>query len=385
MVFPVRERMSSPIRIPLSDFRIEQDDLDAVERTLRGGWITAGPQTEQLEQEYASLLGVRHAVAMSSCTAALQLAWESVGVGPGDEVIVPSITFVATAGTIHQCGATPIAADLVSAKRPSIDVADVARRITPRTKAVCAMHYAGYPADTEGLHQLCRDNGLVLIEDAAHHPKLRPIGAATCLSFFTNKVLACGEGGLMATNDDAIARFARTQRVHGVDVDTWTRHHAASLGYDVPRFGHNFRFDDIRASLLRSRLQRVDAEIEARRMLVRRYRSLLSHVEQLEVPYHDADVASSACYIMPVVLGASLDRAAIRNHMRTKSAIQTSVLYPALHELSAWPESGRGARPVAELFARRQLTLPLFAHMAPSAVDEVVDALVRAIAHVGEE
>lgn len=363
------------IRVPLSDFRTTPEDQEAVQRTLASGWITAGPTTRRVEEQLAERIGVRHAIAVSSCTAALHLAYEAVGVEPGDEVIVPAITFVATAGAVHQCGGVPVAADVTSLQDLSIEADDVERRITPQTRAVVAMHYGGYPAAVNRLRALCDEAGLVLIEDSAHDPFRAPVGAVACMSFFTNKVLACGEGGLLATNDNAVAEHARTQRMHGVNLDTWTRHQAASLDYDVPRFGHNYRFDELRASLLESRLARVDEEIASRRRLVLRYRAALASVPSLSVPYEDADVAASACYTMPVVLDEHIDRTKLRNRLRERHGIQTSVLYPALHELGAWPDSDRGGRPIAEAVARRQLSLPLFGHMSDDQFDIVVNAL----------
>jgi len=223
---------------------------------------------------------------------------------------------------------------------------------------------------------LCDRRGLVLIEDAAHHPALAPVGEATCLSFFTNKVLACGEGGLVATNDAAMAEHVRLHRAQGLTSDTWSRHHAASGGYDVTAFGFNYRFDDLRAALLASRLDRLEDEIVVRRSLVRRYRELLADVVGVTVPYTDAQVDDSACYVMPVLLEDAATRNRSRAALSEDHGVQTSVLYPALHRLSVWPEGDtHRALPHAEAVGARQLTLPLYAHMGRESVDRVVEAL----------
>src|SRR5271166_1026272 len=155
-------------QLPLFDLRLEPQDLEAVAETLRSGWLTLGPRTAAFEEAFAAHLGARHAIAVSSCTAALHLAYLAAQAGPGDEVIVPAFTFAATAAAVLYCGARPVFAEIVSRERPSLDPEDVARRLTPRTKAVCAVHYAGYPAAADRLRALCDEHGIALIEDVAH-------------------------------------------------------------------------------------------------------------------------------------------------------------------------------------------------------------------------
>src|SRR5215216_4261864 len=186
--------------IPLFDIRLSEDEVGAVADTLRSGWLTQGPRTEAFEREFAEELGTGHVVALSSGTAALHLAYLAAGVGPGDEVIVPAITFVATANAALYCGATPVVAEVIGERDLGIDPDDVAARITPRTKAICAMHYGGYPAAVDALRALCAERDIVLLEDAAHAPgatvggrKLGTFGTAAAFSFFSNKVLSAGE------------------------------------------------------------------------------------------------------------------------------------------------------------------------------------------------
>src|SRR4051794_16097109 len=209
--------------IPLFDLELKQEDLDAVAEALRSGRPTMGPRTEAFEQAFAEQLGVPHVVAVSSCTAALHLAYLAAGIGPGDEVLVPSMTFAATAAAVIHCGATPVFADIVGQHDLSIDPDDVAERITPRTKAVVAVHFAGYAAPVDRLRALCDEHGIVLIEDAAHAPsarlgerKLGTYGLAGCYSLFSNKVISVGEGGMLATDDDDVAEFARSYRSHAI-------------------------------------------------------------------------------------------------------------------------------------------------------------------------
>jgi dTDP-4-amino-4,6-dideoxygalactose transaminase len=360
--------------IPLFDIELSDSQVEAVAETLRSGWLTMGPRTASFEAAFADHLGVRHAVALSSGTAALHLAYLAAGIGPGDEVIVPAITFVASAAAVRYCGATPVLAELLGRSDFGLDPDDVRARITPRTKAVCAVHYAGYPADTDALDAICRDHGLALIEDSAHRPLGAPAGLASCFSFFSNKVLSCGEGGLLATDDDEVAAFARSRRSHALTSGTWDRHRGHAPGYDVVGLGYNYRLDEPRAALLSARLEGLDDDVARRRRLVRRYRTLLSAVPGVAVPYRDDDVERSSCYVMPLTLDEAELRDPIRQSMFQKHQVQTSVLYPAVHEFSGYPTPAQPL-PRSEDIARTELTLPLYPHMREEDQDRVVEAL----------
>jgi dTDP-4-amino-4,6-dideoxygalactose transaminase len=363
--------------IPLFDMRLSEADVEAVEVTLRSGWLTMGPRTEEFERAFAQLLGVRHAIAVSSGTAALHLAYLAAGVGPGDEVIVPAVTFVATAAAVRQCGATPVLAEVRGRDDLGVDPEDVAGLIGPRTKAVCAVHYAGYPCDTSRLAALCADREVALIEDSAHHPVCPPSGVAACFSFSSSKVLACGEGGLLATDDDGVARMARSLRSHAMTSEAWDRHRGHAPGYDVAGVGFNYRIDEPRAALLNSRLRRLEEEVERRRALVRRYRSLLRGLD-VSAPYRDEEVERSSCYAMPILL-APQRRDGVRAEMGRRT-VQTNVLYPAISAFSAYAGPDRRPLPRSELVARSQLTLPLYPHLTEDDQDYVIGALRESLA-----
>jgi dTDP-4-amino-4,6-dideoxygalactose transaminase len=372
--------------LPLFDLRVEEQDLQAVAETLRSGWLTLGPRTAAFEEAFAAQLGARHAIALSSCTAALHLAYLAAGVGPGDEVIVPSFTFAATANAVLYCGATPIFAEIASLENPSLDPEDVARRITPRTKAVCVVHYAGYAAAADRLRELCDAHGISLIEDVAHAPsatlagrKLGTWGLAGAFSFFSNKVLSVGEGGLLCTDDDEVAAFARSRRSQAMTSGTWDRHEGRTDTYDVVGLGYNYRLDEPRASLLLSRLERLEADIARRRELTRRYRTLLAQVPGLIVPFEDGEVEGSSCYVMPIVLERDGTQAQVSASLRERG-IQTSIFYPSIHRFTAYRERFPDlSLPITELAARTELTLPLYPHMTGEDQDRVVNALAEAI------
>lgn len=373
--------------LPLFDLRMEQQDLQAVAETLRSGWLTLGPRTAAFEEAFATHLGARHATAVSSCTAALHLGYLAAGVGPGDEVIVPSFTFAATANAVIYCGGTPVFAEIVSRKRPILDPEDVQRRITPRTKALCAVHYAGYAAPVDRLRELCDARGIALIEDTAHAPsatlagrKLGTWGLAGAFSFFSNKVLSVGEGGLLCTDSDDVAAFARSRRSHAMTSGTWDRHRGHTDAYDVVGLGFNYRIDEPRAALLLSRLERLEADIARRRDLTLRYRGLLRQVDGVIVPFDDADVASSACYVLPVMLERDGIQAEVSSRLRERG-IQTSIFYPSIHRFTAYRERFPAiSLPTTELASRTELTLPFYPHMTHDDQDRVVTALAEAVA-----
>jgi dTDP-4-amino-4,6-dideoxygalactose transaminase len=343
-----------------------------------------GPRIQEFEAAYAEFLGCAHAIALSSCTAALHLAYLAADVGPGDEVVVPSMSFAATSNAVLYCGGTPVFADIVGREDLGIDAADVEARITDRTKAVCAMHYAGYPAAVDGLRELCDARGIALIEDAAHSPsaelggrKLGTWGTAGCFSFFSNKVLSVGEGGLLATDDDAFAERVRSLRSHGMTSGTWDRHRGHAETYDIVDLGFNYRMDEPRAALLLSRMRRVDDEIGRRRAIVRGYRERLADLAQLTLPYTDDDVGRSSCYVMPTLLDASVDRREFRQALSGRG-IQTSILYPAIHEFTEYRRRYPDVSlPRTEDAARTQVTLPLFPHLTEDQLDRVCDAVTE--------
>jgi dTDP-4-amino-4,6-dideoxygalactose transaminase len=373
-------------QLPLFDLQLEPRDLEAVAETLRSGWLTLGPRTAAFEEAFAAQLGSRHAIALSSCTAALHLAYLAAGVGPGDEVIVPSFTFAATANAVLYCGATPIFAEIKSRESPSLDPRDVERRITPRTKAVCVVHFAGYAAAADELRELCDSRGIALIEDVAHAPsatlagrKLGTWGLAGAFSFFSNKVLSVGEGGLLCTDSDEVAAFARSRRSHGMTSGTWDRHNRLTDTYDVTGLGFNYRLDEPRSALLLSRLERLEADIARRRELTRRYRGMLAQVEGIIVPFEDVEVTSSSCYVLPVMLEADGAQAEISSRLRERG-IQTSIFYPSIHLFTAYRERfPEVSLPITELASRTELTLPFYPHMTDDDQDRVVEALVEAI------
>jgi dTDP-4-amino-4,6-dideoxygalactose transaminase len=368
--------------IPVFDLRIEQEDLDAVEATLRSGWWTMGPRVAEFEQRFAAHLGCAHVVATSSCTTALHLALLTAGVGPGDEVIVPSFTFVATVATVIQAGATPIFGDIVGQHDLCMDPDHVASLIGPRTKAILPVHYGGYAAAPDRFAALCDEHGLILLEDCAHAPystfngqALGTFGRTGCFSFFPNKVLGIGEGGALCTDDDEVARTARLLRSQGMTSVTMDRQRGELSGYDVTALGYNYRMDEPRAALLGSRFGRLGGEIDRRRELTRIYRERLARVEGISVPFADDQVAGSSAYSMSVVV----DEPAVRDPTRIalgERGVQTTTMYTGVHEFSAYRERFPGVSLArTELASLTQFNLPLFPHLEFDQIERVAATL----------
>jgi dTDP-4-amino-4,6-dideoxygalactose transaminase len=371
--------------VPLTDVQMAEEDLAAVAECLRSGWLTMGPRTAAFEAAVAEWTGSPFAVAVSSGTAALHLACAALGLGPGDEVIVPAFTFLATAHAPRYVEAVPVLADVVSCESPNLSVDDVAARITPRTRAVIAVHMCGYPADVPALRALCEERGLALIEDAAQALGARvdgglagTAGALGCLSFFSKKQLCLGEGGMVLTADEELARRVRLLRSHAMTSGTWDRHRGHEDSYDVVDIGFNFRLDEPRAALGLSRLPRVGDAISHRRAVVREYRARLGGLDGVTLMWDDAAVEAGSHFAFPILFSSSSARAAARNVIAAQG-VQTT-RYPVLHELTEYASYATyGSLPAAEAAADRHLALPLSSHTTPEEIALVVEAVRAAL------
>ncbi len=372
-------------QIPLTDVVLSEDDIAAVLECLEGGWLTMGPRTDRFERAFAEFCDVPHAVAVSSGTAALHLALLGAGIGPGDEVLVPALTFVAGAAAVRYCGATPVFVDSIGVTDLNLDPADAAQLITPRTRAILATHWMGYACDLEALERLCHDHELLLIEDCAQSLTARAAdgrltgtvgNTAGCFSFFSKKQLSVGEGGMVITHDEALATKVRLLRSHAMTSVTWDRHLGYAESYDVVDVGFNFRLDEGRAALGLSRLPRVRAGVERRRELAESYRARLSGMGGVEIPWDDDDVERSAHFGFSIVVSTPEERERVVHDLSSRG-IQTTC-YPAIPNLTAYRDHPR--RPVAEDLSARHLLLPLASTYTEREVDQVVTQLTEVLA-----
>ena len=375
-------------RVPLMDVTLGPEEVDAVAAVLKSGWLSMGPETLRFEEEFARFLGVPYALAVANGTVALHLACAALGLGPGDEVLSPALTFVATANAVLYTGARPVFVDVGGPHDLNLLVADAARKVSPRTRAIMAVHYAGYVCDLDGIRGLAQKHNLKVIEDAAHAPGgvyhssggaalLGTLGDAGCFSFFANKNLTTGEGGLLATRDPEVAETVRLARSHGMSSLTWDRHRGHSLSYDVTLLGYNYRIDEMRAALGRVQLAKLPQANARRRELTRRYREKLEDIAGLTLPFA-SQTEASACHLLPLVLPPGADRAVFMAALAARG-IQTSIHYPPIHRFSyyrrLWPAGFDHHLPETEAVAPRLVTLPLFPAMTLEQQDLVAAAV----------
>lgn len=369
--------------VPLSDIDFGEAEILAITEVVRSRWLSMGAVTLEFEKLFSEFIGAKHALAVTNATAALHLACVAVGLGPGDEAIVPSLTFVATANAVRYTGATPVFADVESLDWLTISLASIESCITDRTRAIVVMHYAGFPCDMPAIMEVAKRHGLYVIEDSAHAIgsdldgiRLGTWGHVGCYSFFSNKNMTTGEGGMLVTNDDEIAKKMRTLRSHGMTSLSWDRHKGHSWSYDVVDLGFNYRIDEMRSALGSVQLKKVAASNEHRKHLTALYRGLLAeHTPEIHMPFAAAR-GSSCCHILPVLLPTGMDRTRFMEGMK-KNGVQTSIHYPPAHRFriyeQGWQHRGT-ALPVTEQVVAREVTLPLFATMTDSQVEWVVQS-----------
>jgi UDP-4-amino-4,6-dideoxy-N-acetyl-beta-L-altrosamine transaminase len=379
---PVRERM-----LPYGRQQVDESDIRAVVETLRGDWLTNGPTVVRFEEAFASQAGARFAVALSSGTAALHAAAHVAGLGPGDEVILSPLTFLATANCIVYCGATPVFADIDPATL-NLDPGQVENKLSPRTKAILPVHFAGLPCEVDRLHAAARAGGLRIIEDAAHalgaEWRGRRIGSLadlTAFSFHPVKHITAGEGGMVTTDEPALAEKLRRFRNHGIErqvrdrQDTWRQ--------DMVTLGFNYRLSDIHSALGLSQLGRLEAGLRRREAIAARYEAAFVGMPEV-LPAPRKPGTRHAWHLYPLRLHLDRlreDREAMFRALRAEN-IGASVHYLPAHLHPFYRErfgTGRGLCPAAEDAADRLLTLPLFPQMTDADVADVIEALAKVI------
>lgn len=375
-------------RVPLADLKIPEEDVEAVLDCLRSGWLTMGPRSKQFEDEFAAYVDSPHAVAVSSCTAALHLACLAAGLREGDEAIVAGMSFVSTPNAVRYTGATPVLCEIGGADDMNIDIEDVERRITPSTKAVIAVHFCGYPARVTELRRLCDERGLLLIEDAAQAiaatvddsgRRAGTVGHLGCFSLFSKNQLPVGEGGVVTTADEDLAAKVRSLRSHAMTSVTWDRHRGYADTYDIVDIGYNYRLDEPRAALALSRMKRLDRDIEARRELARTYRRKLAGLEGLGFVWDDEAVERATHFAFPILLPDQAARDRFRERLQALG-VQTT-WYPAIHRFTDYRETyGELSLPRVEEAAERHCALPMSSGFSSEEVEIVVEAVKQALA-----
>jgi len=370
-------------QVPLADIDLGREEISAVEEVLCSRWLTMGEATQEFERAFADFVKVKYAFAVANGTAALHLAYGVLGLGPGDEVIVPALTFVATANAAIYTGATPVFADIVSTDDLTISPEEIEAKITPRTRAICVMHYGGYPCKMDAILDIAQRYRLAVVEDAAHAPgaevlgtKCGAIGDVGCFSFFSNKNMAVGEGGMVTTNRADLAEKIRLMRSHGMTTLTWDRHRGHAHSYDVVALGYNYRLDEIRAAIGLEQLKKLPANNQRRGAITAEYRRALETEQALTLPF-GMPCGSPSYHIFPILLRTDIARAVFIESLKAAS-IQTSIHYPPIHQFSYYRQHfgyRQGQLPVTEEVGRREVTLPLY----PGMTDEQVQLVIREV------
>lgn len=378
---PVRSQL-----LPYGRQTIDDDDIAAVVEVLRSDWLTTGPKVDEFERAFAAFTGVKHAVVVSNGTAALHTAAAALGIGPGDEVIVPAITFVATANCIVYQGGTPVFADVDPATL-LIDPADVERKITAKTKAIIAVDYAGQPCDYEALRVIAQRHGLSLVADACHalggSHQGQPVGSLADLSTFSLhpvKPITSGEGGVITTQDAGLAAKMRVFRSHGITSDFRQREKQGSWAYEMVSLGFNYRLSDLQCALAQSQLRKLPGWIARRQEIARRYDDAFSGHSSF-VPLTTRPGVSHGYHLYVIRLRGGRDRGAVFKALRGEG-IGVNVHYAPVHLHPFYREKfgmGPGLCPAAEQAAEEILTLPVFPRMSDADAEDVISAVRRVL------
>jgi len=354
-------------RYPLSDIDLGREEEREVLKVLRSKWLSTGPVTERFEKAYSRYLGGGFALAVSNGTAALHLALACLDLKKGDEVILPSLTFVATANAVLYVGGKPIFADIVSTDDLNISPEKIEKKVSKRTKAIVVMHYGGYPCDMKSILAIAKEHRLHVVEDAAHAPgaeyrgeKCGTLGTLGCFSFFSNKNLVTGEGGMVFTRNQTLVDRVRTMRSHGMKTLSWDKYRGHLFSYDIERLGYNYRTTEIQSALGLVQLRKLNRSNQKRRRLVEAYRAELQGARGISIPFL-RHAARPSHHLFPILISPANSRDKVMEGLRGHG-IQTSIHYPPIHLFSLYrKEFGyrEGMLPKTEEVSRREVTLPL--------------------------
>ena len=380
-----------PVRsdfLPFGKPTIGEEEINEMADTLKSGWVSMGPKTIRFEDEFKSYVGASQAVSCNSCTMALFLSMYSLGIKKGDEVILPTTTFASAANVVVHLGAKPVFADICN-DTYNIDPESIESKITENTKAVMPMHYAGHPADMDRIIEIANRNNLFVIEDAAHAvgseykgKKIGSIGDATAFSFYATKTMTTGEGGMITTNNEELAKTSKSVRLHGISADAWKRYSdKGSWYYEVTDAGFKANMTDMQAALGIHQLKKLDGFIETRQKNADHYTDRFASVDEITTPIVKKGVRHS-WYIYPILVdGLKINRDSFIKALRAEN-IGTSVHFIPLHMQPYYQKTfgySKGDYPNAEWVYDRMVSLPFFSHMTEKDIDTAADAVLKIV------
>jgi len=366
---------------------ISEEEVDEIVDTVRSGWLSMGPKTIRFENNFNEYIGVKKSVAVSSWTAAGHLSLEAFGINEGDEVILPTMTFPATAEIVCYFKAKPVIVD-VDEDTLNISLEAIEKAITPKTKAIIPVHYAGQPCDLDEIHAIAKKHNLKVLEDAAHSlpakykgKKIGTISDVTCFSFYATKTLSTGEGGMICTNDEEIAERVKIMRLHGINRDAWKRYtESGSWYYEVVAPGYKYNFTDLQASLGLPQLKKVDAMWSSRKRIAAKYTEALKDVDMIQLHTIKPD-RDSSWHLFPIRLyldRLTKNRAQIINELRENN-VGVGVHFMPVHQHLYYYETfnlSDAEYPVASAAFPRLMSLPIYPGMTDENVDKVIDVLI---------
>lgn len=389
--------------LPFSAPSIGDEEVAEVVDSLRSGWVTTGPKTRLFEEQFKAYIGAKHAIAVNSCTAALRLALCALGIGPGDEVVIPTLTFCSTANVVVHLGARPVLVDV--GEDFNVTPQSLEQAITPRTKALVPVHYAGQPCDLRAIYELASRHNLAVVEDAAHavgatfegsrigSDHLAPtcigqreqVKVITCFSFYATKNMTTGEGGMITTSDDELAERMRLLSLHGMSRDAWKRYTSTgSWYYEVTLPGYKDNLPDIMASLGIHQLRKLESFVTTRRYYAHRYDEAFRNMPEIAAPitHPDRDHAFHLYVIRLNLAELNIDRSQFIEELKAQN-IGASVHFIPVH-LHPYYRKAFGYKPgdcpIAERLYERIISLPLFPGMSGSDCDDVIRAVKETVA-----
>lgn len=378
------------MEIPFHKPYITDDEIDEVVDSLRSGWLTMGPKTHRFEKEFAGYIGSRHAIAVNSCTAALHLALKAINLKPGDEVIIPTMTFTATGEVICYFNAKPIIVD-VEKETHNLEITKIEEAITTNTRAIIPVHYAGQPCDMNEIMEIAKKYNLHVIEDAAHaFPSkykghiIGTIGDITCFSFYATKTLTTGEGGMVTTENDEWAEKMKMLRLHGISQDAWKRHSdEGSWYYEVLEAGYKYNMTDIQAGLGLAQLKKLEWMWKRRKEIAEKYTEAFKSLEEIITPFVKPDrVSAWHLYVIKLNLEAlKIDRAGFIEELKDRG-IGTSVHFIPLHRHPFYRDTFDYRAedfPNAEWVYERIISLPIYPGMTNKQVNRVIESVIEVI------